>query len=536
MTGDGLTNLIRLSLLFLVLILTPCAALADQYPKGFKGHPFNPPGQEPRTESGVTTFHLSPGVCSTTDYGDGRGENDCNNGNLRSILNGGSVALGKAVEYRFDIRIDPSLAYPGFQTMAANGYYPGGIDSGLRIASWEGPFLHNFIYNLKVSTTHGIDFLAKQCQAPADFGKWVSFSMKVKWARDGSGWIKVSCDGKVIYADEGIATNQAPFCWESNQCEPSVHKDPDSFLFILGPVLQGFGPDWKTIPAAKSLFSEIQADGITIQVRNPGVDGNAKLYDPDEAEIVRQLQAALIALGCDPGPADGVSGQKTRDAALSCRKFPEGTLPAKLTVATAKAFLDAYTSPGVADLPKGTPATDRSDGLVAVDHIVHVGEDGAIKIGHDTQVNSNIMAHVKDWKKKDSELFFGLVGTFDYRSNSFVELQMFLQDSLGDKVPPALAACGRDAFLVFPDGSAHVLLSFQRDGGTTFLPPRAIACILAAVPPAQAKRAAFLVTDFADIAVGFIRDKTIAKVRHDGVKIFLERVAKGEISVGGAVN
>ena len=68
------------------------------------------------------------------------------------------------------------------------------------------------------------------------------------------------------------------------------------------------------------------------------------------------------------------------------------------------------------------------------------------------------------------------------------------------------------------------------------LPPSSIACILNAVPPAHAKRAAFLVTDFADIAVGFIRDKTIAKIRHDGVKIFFERVAKGEISVGGAVN
>lgn len=526
---------LRLVLLVLVLVSGPGVGFADQFPKGFQGQRFNPPGQEPRTESGITTFHLSPGVCSTTDYGDGRGENDCNNGNLRSTLSGGTVALGKAVEYRFDIRIDPSLAYAGFQTMAANGYYPGGIDSGLRIASWEGPLLHNFIYNLKVSTTHGIEFLAKQCQSSADFGKWVSFSMKVKWARDNSGWIKVSCDGKVIYADEGIATNQAPFCWESNQCEPSIHKDPDRFLFTLGPVLQGFGPDWKTIPAAKSLFAEIQADGITVQVRDPGVDGGAALYDAADTDVIRQLQAVLIALGCDPGPADGMSGQKTRDAAQSCRKFPEGTLPTKLTVATAKAFLDAYTSPGVADLPKGTPATDSSDGLVTVDHIVHVEEDSAIKVGHDTQVNSNIMAHVKDWKKKDSEIFFGLVGTFDYRSNSLGDLQIFLQDSLGEKVPPALAACGRDSYLVFPDGSTHVLLSFQRDGDATYLPPSSIACILKAVPPAHARRAAFLVTDFADIAVGFMRDKTIAKIRHDGVRIFFERVAKGEISIGGAV-
>jgi peptidoglycan hydrolase-like protein with peptidoglycan-binding domain len=45
------------------------------------------------------------------------------------------------------------------------------------------------------------------------------------------------------------------------------------------------------------------------------------------SEIVKQLQARLNALGCDVGAADGLPGKRTREAALSCREFPAGTMP-----------------------------------------------------------------------------------------------------------------------------------------------------------------------------------------------------------------
>lgn len=58
------------------------------------------------------------------------------------------VKLGSTVEYRFDLKIDKNFAYAGYFEKAAQGYYPEGWNSALRIASWEGSLLHNFIYML----------------------------------------------------------------------------------------------------------------------------------------------------------------------------------------------------------------------------------------------------------------------------------------------------------------------------------------------------------------------------------------------------
>jgi hypothetical protein len=161
--------------------------------------------------------------------------------------------------------VDPAFAYPGYYNGHAAGW-----DSRLRIASWEGPLLHNFLYMVKLDTTNGITFLTKQCQLPERFGEWVAFSMKVRWAADKKGWIKVSCDGKVIYLEESVATNQAPHCFITNQCEPGIPENPKRFLFILGPVMQGFGHEWKKNGNA-SQFNQIQREGITIKMRNVSI-------------------------------------------------------------------------------------------------------------------------------------------------------------------------------------------------------------------------------------------------------------------------
>ena len=129
---------------------------------------FNGPHQ-PTTTGGVTTFQIFDQQCSTRDYGDGRGENDCHNGNVRSALLGGDHRLGQAIEYRFEVWVDPSLSYKGFYNSHAVGFLPGAHDSRLRIASWEGNLLHNFLFMLKLDETDGITFLGKQCQSPRAF-------------------------------------------------------------------------------------------------------------------------------------------------------------------------------------------------------------------------------------------------------------------------------------------------------------------------------------------------------------------------------
>ena len=239
----------------LFILLFSSSASADRYPNGFSSHKFNG-STKPTTQNGVTTFHINDRECSKVDYGDGRGENDCHNGNVRSNLHGPDERVGDSVEYRFDIWVDPATAYPGFNNDHAIGFLPGAMDSRLRIASWEGTFLHNFLYILKLDATNGITFLGKVCQPKKQFGEWVTFSMKVRWAGDKTGWIKVACDDSVLYSAQNLATNQAPHCYITNQCEPGVAKNPRRFIFTVGPVMAGFGFEWKKYGLA-SQFTQI---------------------------------------------------------------------------------------------------------------------------------------------------------------------------------------------------------------------------------------------------------------------------------------
>jgi len=268
-------NLLATMVVGLFVALPSSDSIADPHPKGFSNHRFN--AVRPVTKGGVTTFRIQDKQCSKVDYGDGRGESDCYNGNVRSILiYHPDARLNSALEYHFDIWIDPSLSYGGFYNDHSIGFLEDALDSRLRIASWEGPYLHNFLYMLKVDTIHGITFLGNQCQPKERFGQWVSFSMKVRWTTDKHGWIKVSCDDKVIYSAEAVATNQAPHCYINNQCEPGVKKNPKRIIFVVGPVMAGFGYEWKKY-GKQSQFTDIQPEGITIKMRNMAV---TKIAEP----------------------------------------------------------------------------------------------------------------------------------------------------------------------------------------------------------------------------------------------------------------
>lgn len=80
----------------LAAALFASSALADKFPADFKNHGLNGPVR-PVTKGGITTFQIFDRKCSSVDYGDGRGENDCHNGNIRSTLIGPD---GKTGVYR----------------------------------------------------------------------------------------------------------------------------------------------------------------------------------------------------------------------------------------------------------------------------------------------------------------------------------------------------------------------------------------------------------------------------------------------------
>jgi hypothetical protein len=509
----------------LFLTLMACAsARADSLPFGFKANDFNGSGK-PVTKGGITTFQIFDQQCSKVNYHDDRGESDCTNGAVRSSAAYSPQAkMGQTLEYRFDIQVNSDFTYAGYPNTFAEGFYPDGWDSRLRIASWEGPLLHNFLYMIKVDARNGVSFLARQCQAPDKFGSWLKFSMKIHWASDNTGWIKVNCDDRIIYADEGIATDQPPQCYITNICEPDIIKHPKNVLLVLGPVMAGFGYEWQKY-GLPSPFTPIQKNGITIRFRNISIAGGAVEYDQPDKILMQHLQERLTALGCDPGPADGKASQRTRDAAISCRRFPAGVLPDKLTVSTAKVFLDAYNEAGVADFARGGTLLDAPK----VDTLI--GEILSEKQGHQAKVASYLRVKSSGF---DGPLDFGVSGMFNYNNAAFDYMQLSVDLNINKTQIKALDACGVSVDVLKRGGFKtevtinRLILVIVNIKKTSLTFPRAD-CALAALPVKERNKVAFLLMHFRDIAIGIVKQGRLNDFNHDGLEIFFKRVAMGEI-------
>jgi hypothetical protein len=511
----------RLSV-FVVLLLTS-QAWADDLPDNFGPNRFNGSGN-PHTEGGVTLFNILNEECSSVDYGDGRGENDCLNGNVRSNIGyERETHVGDALEYRFDIRVPTNLNYAGYHSEMAAGFLPDAWDTYLSVASWEGNLLHNFIYQLKLDTTKGLAFLGRTCQPADRFGEWVKFSMKVRWANDEKGWIKVACDDMVIYAAEGTATTENPHCYIRNQCEPGLEKEPNRIVYLLGPQMRGHGHDWKQIGEA-SPFVKFQSDGIAIEMRNIAVKADPDLYSPDEVAVVRQLQTRLNELGCDVGTADGVAGKRTREAALSCRAFPAGKLPDAFNVATAPAFLALYQDGNAADLPRGQlPGTMAT---VTPKFTVKVGEHYSNNSGKNPEIYAEYIATVSKPTKR--EVRFGLVGTYNFRTDSFLSAKLLVLDDLGTDAPD-LSSCGSGAAIRVDSGRRQLAFKLTRIGADYVV--SGSSCVLQLLPKQVASTTKFLLDNFSDVAVGFVFSGKLKTIRNDGLRSFFTNVASGEVRV-----
>ena len=349
--------------------------------------------------------------------------------------------------------------------------------------------------------------------------------MKVRWAPDNKGWIRVSCDDRIIYADEGAATDQPPHCFITNVCEPDIVKHPKDIRLVIGPVMAGYGHEWKKHGQA-SAFTPIQEGGITIRFRNISITEGAVAYDEGEKLIMRALQDKLIELGCDPGPSNGIASQQTRDTALSCRTFPDGTLPEKLTVATAKAFLDAYSVAGVADFASGEIELPAAGVPVRV-----------------TEIQSQRQGRVSDFQSYFHVTAGGLKERLDFGVGGrtmlaeIISLKFSLDLAVRESQIKALRACGVQIEVLKRGGFEtevtinRAMLPMQLAGTTVTFPKSSC---LAALPVKERAKATFLLSHFRDIAIGVLRDKRLPDIRHEGLETFFKRVAMGEISVAGA--
>ncbi len=501
-----------LGVLLAIFAVMPVSASAQALPDGFRPSAFNG-SHAPVVEGDVTSFHIEYKDCNATPFDD-RGESDCSNGAVRStmVLPFQNV-MGRSIEYAFDVWIDPELEHAGFFNDQAVGAYENGIDSRLRVANWEGPLLHNFIYILKADTTNGLDFVGEQCQAPEDFGTWVRFSMKVHWTDDARGWIRVTCDDRLIYLKEQIPTNQAPHCWISNQCEPWLEKNPDRILLQLGANMAGF----------QGIFTEIPEGGITVKVRNVRVTDDAVLYGQAEVAAVKALQERLNALGCDVGAADGIAGAKTRQAALYCRDFGEGVLPAEFNVATLGDFLAAYQRDDAATLAVGAPPQTMIWPKAAI--ATSFAETGAQEASGSATFDGNFLGYVAG--RSDEEIAFTLAGGVS--SGRVNDLNIVLWDAdLGDATPEAIRGCGLRTERL-GSGEVRPAVTLKRNG-TEFILAN-LRCARDVLPAATAERLGFVVNHLKDIAIGMGQSGQLDKVRHDDLRAFLTEVALGSITV-----
>mgnify|MGYP000530689771 CR=1 FL=1 len=323
-------------ILSVLLALWPITGFGETHPYGLSAHPFNG-SVAPETADGVTRFEIRNHECSERTYGDGRGEHDCQNGIVRANLSAFQAGASEAWTYEFDFRVPGPIGYSGWRNSHACGFLQGCEDSRLRIASWEGNRLHNFLYMLKLDSRHGARFLDATCAAPEDLAEWTRFRMEVLWSNDDRGWIRVSCDEQIIYFRENIRTAEGPHCYITNLCRDPETTRPTLILTILGPVMQGFGREYAE-HGLQHPFTDFYAD-IVVEMQNVDFRRGATLYDET---VVRALQSHLTALGCDPGPVDGLMGNRTRQAALTCRTLEGEDLPEEVTGATIGDWLAAY--------------------------------------------------------------------------------------------------------------------------------------------------------------------------------------------------
>jgi hypothetical protein len=242
----------------LVLVLSVLPAIASGAPNGFQNHVFN--GRAPVTQNGVVTFHVDQGDCSSRKYGDGRGESDCFNGNLRSRIAYRSHAnLGQSLEYAFEVLVPAGFRFGGGPNRR----------SLLEIAEWQRiNTIKNHIHTLHLDSVKGIAFDDTRCIPPSGFGSWRSITVQVKWSAGDDGFLQVICDGRPVIAYRG-QTAIPRDCGQPGvfQCEPALQQINQPVQFQLGILFRGYGERGRRDglnPAGR-----IPPDGgFTVQMRN----------------------------------------------------------------------------------------------------------------------------------------------------------------------------------------------------------------------------------------------------------------------------
>lgn len=219
-------------------------------------------GAKPIRKNNEIIFALQAGQCGKPTYGDGRGESDCNGGRVRSQVQArGSVKVGQTVEYRMEFFVPKSFDYRG------DLYFPSG--TRLLIAEWKrSKGIKNHIYEILLDASKGATFERATCIHPSEFGKWNSFSLRIKWSKGSDGFMEARCNDRLILERKGDQTVIPPDCASDYklQCEPNRQIPGAPILWSVGPNFSGYGSDYARL-GKPSPFAPFPSNGIEIRVR-----------------------------------------------------------------------------------------------------------------------------------------------------------------------------------------------------------------------------------------------------------------------------
>ena len=223
-----------------------------------------------RKADGVWDLSIKEGNCNPSDYGDGRGESDCKNGNIQArIFSGKTYNSPNTVSYEFEIFIDEGFVYTETLPYRKRG--------SIVIAEWGRiRLIKNHMYEMHLTPSRGVTFEGVVCFKPQSYGQWNSVSVIAKWSNADDGILQVKCNDKVIYSQKG-PNLVPPGCGTElkPQCKTEYIDLSKAISWKLGPKFYGFGSDYREY-GRSSPFLPFPRGGVDVYVRNVK-EGKARL-------------------------------------------------------------------------------------------------------------------------------------------------------------------------------------------------------------------------------------------------------------------
>jgi hypothetical protein len=156
-------------------------------------------------------------------------------------------------------------------------------------------------------------------------------------------------------------------------------------------------------------------------------------------------------------------------------------------------------------------------------------EDMAQKTGKDPKVNSMFITEVSREDQPTVEYAYNIQGNFSPVLNNILGMRVVVADPIGKNKPEAMTKClGVSKFDEW-GGEVHAVIDFTMVDGSFHA--KQLECLAGGAPEKIGTEMRFIVANFNDIARQMVEAGTADAIKHDGLKIWINRIAAGEVKV-----